>query len=75
MCQEIQGYVAVYGWKNIAKMFGVSITKMMQYREELIENGIVFYTIKPINPRKRVMAFPAILAAWSIERFAGGKIF
>ncbi len=56
--------VAIEGWSEIAKMFGVSVCKMKGYRDELFDGGFVFYR----NTRRGnriVCAFPSQMMIWA----------
>jgi transposase len=58
---------AVYRWKNIAKLLGVSVSKAKTFRKDLKRAGIIFYTYMGRPPRKVVGAFPPLLRVWITE--------
>ena len=59
---------ALVGWRPIAQMFGVTERTMQTRRQELMEDGVIFYMNHGRPPRKRVCAFPSILQRWVILR-------
>ena len=65
----------IMGWDNIAAMFGVSVRKMISYREELQNGGFIFYRYEGKPPQKRVCAFPSSLKKWIAIKSAKGEVF
>jgi hypothetical protein len=59
---------AIIGWKNIAKMFGVSERKMRKHKAELKSAGYIFYITVGRPPQRCVAAFPSQLKAWMALR-------
>jgi hypothetical protein len=60
--------VAIIGWKNIAKFFGVSERSMLRHKQELKEAGYIFYINLGRPPRRKVAAFPSQLMSWMALR-------
>lgn len=59
---------AIFGWKAIAEMFGVSERTIYRRRKELENCGAVFYMMRGRPPRRMVAAFPSILKVWIIAK-------
>jgi hypothetical protein len=64
---------SLVGWKAIADFFAVSETKMIRYKEELQELGVIFYSFHGRPPQRRVHAFPVKLMAWQGEKTKRGE--
>ncbi len=56
--------VAIEHWKNIARIFGISESKMRSYRDELLDGGFIFYR-RVRNGNRVVCAFPSSLRVWA----------
>ena len=66
---------AMQGWSSIAAMFNCSVRKMMQYRQELIDGGYIFYMNTGPPPRRTVCAFPSSLKRWIAIKSSRGGTF
>lgn len=65
---------AIKTWKEIAKMFSVSESKMRRFKDELLDCGAIWYTHNGKPPRRIVCAWPSVLKAWMIKKSAKGEI-
>jgi hypothetical protein len=65
---------ALIGWKAIAEMFCVSDRTLQKKRNELMQNGVIFQTIRGRPPRKQVCAFPSVILHYLAEKSAHGEI-
>lgn len=57
--------IAIIGWKPIAEMFNCSERKMRNYKQELLDSGVIFFMNLGRPPRRRVLAFPSRLKKWA----------
>ena len=60
------------GWEGIAQFLGVSKRTMMRRREELVENGVIFYHLVGSPPRKEVAAYVSRVKDWIAEKAKKG---
>jgi hypothetical protein len=63
MCES-----GVIGWKEIAKIFGVSLRKAKSWRADLIHLRVIFYMRVGRPPRTFACAFPSELVKWAAFR-------
>lgn len=65
---------AIEGWKEIAKMFNVSVRTISKYRQELQDGGFIFYRFSGPPPRRTVCAFPSSLKRWIAIKSSKGEM-
>ena len=66
---------AIFGWKAIAEMFGVSEKTMISRKAELENCGAIFYMLRGNPKRRMVAAFPSLLKAWISIKSSKGESF
>lgn len=67
--------VACEGWDTFCEFTGMSMSKALRKRSELLYGGVIFYMYRGRPPRKRMMFFPSIVRRWlGLKAFKGAVV-